>query len=1234
MHLVDSAESEEAAWLYLKNQPVLAIDFEWQPDLRGENNPLSIAQVGTLERCYVWCLFLFDGPCGGLQDLLQDQNIKKVGCGLRTNDLKKLETTGYELPHYSDLPPGFEDVQDYKYRGAMLPWKNLKYLVKIFCQLDFVDKKLDLQSVNWTRIHTDVDMLKYAVLDVYAVMLIYEENKKLLELQSSSTSTESKVSVPRMVDGVMLPLHEYQEIMAIAMTGEMKTQFETCQNERYSVSLHPINDRNAPIDTQNSAILRFEDDDAGEHLYPGAKMLIFDSPLCDPKLDLVGAVTPMLIDGVYYLPNQLEDILKLGIEIGGRVYSAKRDFNPVPFQRQLRATEDFTVGLNPMLQRIILGSNETVPLLLGNIEDNSVTEAAKLGASPSLLRSSSPSGSSNHDWQKMQKVFDDVKTRHPMNDSQKEAVYFSLRRPFAMIHGPPGTGKTHTLTSLIYYIVKTQPTSHRILVCAPSNEATDHLARNIVASTGLLPRTGLDIIKSYARQDGYRKEDTIYNYIWHQPSMEELKKMQKNSSGPFDPPMPHARVICCTLSMSGSKSLVDQKFDYVVIDEASQCVETECLIAIGHGAQQLILAGDHKQLGPVVLSQQAREAQLDRSLFERLIETQSANGVQLNVQYRMHPRISEWPNMNFYNSSIKDGVTEAQRKLPHALEKIIASASGSSSIVPRAPMPSPNIFIHIPGVCTKTRNGSSGNVAEAEIALLLFSTMIRVGVGKVVVLTPYQGQCGLINTMARARNLPGFQSRPVAQTISQFQGQEAEVVILSLVRSLRTEKRRGTSTVNGVSGGIGFTAEPKRINVGLTRAKNSLIVLGDVQLLKMNDLWASALQYYETQESLFELTPGEAKTLSLDRLKSSAGFGIVAGAPEPEPEALPSKTNKVARKAKITASTSTSASSIENGAEQNGKTQISSSAPSSSRATNSHLSTTVTAGKAEWVKREAQRAQASSKKEIEQFAQTMDRHGGLPPTAQQVLSQVRPQKKFYRKKKGDASTEKDKNSKSGGLPGHHASTHANATHVQMLQSWLKQYDFADAVYKHWEHKKSGNHSATVQCCLGRMYAVQAPSRNMAVYGAAYLALSKLDTAGEYFTPTNEERPPPRISLEAAWALIAEKYPVGTGPEHPLNVDLRLLSQKSVTIQKERQKQLEDLHGEMEVQVREFGWYTSAACFKKHPSQQGDDSFYYFLLLQDYRTRRLLVVSGCVGEAISSFSDAYTKAIAKIQSLSE
>lgn len=249
-----------------------------------------------------------------------------------------------------------------------------------------------------------------------------------------------------------------------------------------------------------------------------------------------------------------------------------------------------------------------------------------------------------------------------LNHSQFQAVKSVLQKPLSLIQGPPGTGKTVTSASIVYHLA--QQGVGQVLVVAPSNVAVDHLTEKIHA-------TGLKVVRLAAKsREGV--DSSVDHLCLHTmittlatPEQEELSKLRqlKAELGELVPQdeakfrklktavgrevLKAADVICCTCVGAGDPRLKNFRFRQVLIDEATQAMEAECLIPIVMGCKQLIMVGDHCQLPPVITCKKAAKAGLTQSLFERLIIL-GHRPHRLQVQYRMHPCLSAFPSNMFY----------------------------------------------------------------------------------------------------------------------------------------------------------------------------------------------------------------------------------------------------------------------------------------------------------------------------------------------------------------------------------------------------------------------------------------------------------------------------------------------------------------------------------------------------------------------------------------------------------
>lgn len=290
-----------------------------------------------------------------------------------------------------------------------------------------------------------------------------------------------------------------------------------------------------------------------------------------------------------------------------------------------------------------------------------------------------------------------------------------------------------------------------------------------------------------------------------------------------------ADVVCSTLSGSGHDYMSQLPFDFetVVIDEACQCVEPAALIPLRYNATQCILVGDPMQLPPTVLSQTACRAGYDQSLFVRMQRNAPDVAHLLSIQYRMHPSISQFPSKAFYDSKLLDGPDmEAKTRQPW---------HQPDSLFP------PYAFYHPLGAREERgKHHSLINRTEASMAVAIcwriandypkIDFAYRVGI-----ITAYAAQVGEIRRQLRAK----FSAETVAaidiNTVDGFQGQEKDIIIFSCVRG-------GKEDSNESKGGIGFLKDMRRMNVALTRAKSSMLILGNKTVLAQDPTWKALLE--------------------------------------------------------------------------------------------------------------------------------------------------------------------------------------------------------------------------------------------------------------------------------------------------------------------------------------------------------------------------------------------------------
>lgn len=278
-----------------------------------------------------------------------------------------------------------------------------------------------------------------------------------------------------------------------------------------------------------------------------------------------------------------------------------------------------------------------------------------------------------------------------------------------------------------------------------------------------------------------------------------------------------AHVICATLSGSGHEMFqgLNIEFETVVIDEAAQSIELSALIPLKYGCSKCILVGDPKQLPPTVLSRDAARFQYEQSLFVRMQVNHPEDVHLLDTQYRMHPEISLFPSDAFYDGRLLDGP---------GMGKLRTRPWHESDVL------GPYRFFDVQGVHQSAPRGHSLiNLAEVDIALKLFDRLITDWRGydfrgRVGIITPYKSQLRELRSRFAQKYGDSIFSTIEFNTTDAFQGRESEVIIFSCVRA-------------SVNRGIGFLSDIRRMNVGITRAKSSLWVLGNSQSLMQAEFW-------------------------------------------------------------------------------------------------------------------------------------------------------------------------------------------------------------------------------------------------------------------------------------------------------------------------------------------------------------------------------------------------------------
>ena len=443
-----------------------------------------------------------------------------------------------------------------------------------------------------------------------------------------------------------------------------------------------------------------------------------------------------------------------------------------------------------------------------------------------------------------------IEFKTELNESQQAAVQFCLQaNDAAIVHGPPGTGKTTTVIELIIQAVER---GDRVLACAPSNTAVDNLLERLVAAGQRVVRLGhparvtetlrqhtldglvedsdeMAIIRSMRREaeEIFRKLD---RYTRARPDRGERAaqkreaKQLKSDARLLEKQTIHnllerADVICATTTLN-EDLLGDRWFDLCVIDEACQSTEPGCWIPLSR-CDKFILAGDHQQLPPTVLSQEAARAGFDVSLLERMVRIFGDDITRLlSVQYRMHEQIMSFSSDHFYDGELVAHESVAGHLLSD-LEFVEPTEFSQTTMT----------FIDTAGANwdeeLEPEGLSKRNPQEAELLLQKAEQLIKAGVKptEIAIIAPYAAQVRLLRRNSSYKAIE-------IDTVDGFQGREKECVLISTVRS-------------NPEGEIGFLGDARRMNVAITRARRKLIVIGDSATLGVSPFFKSLLDYFE-----------------------------------------------------------------------------------------------------------------------------------------------------------------------------------------------------------------------------------------------------------------------------------------------------------------------------------------------------------------------------------------------------
>jgi ATP-dependent RNA/DNA helicase IGHMBP2 len=437
-----------------------------------------------------------------------------------------------------------------------------------------------------------------------------------------------------------------------------------------------------------------------------------------------------------------------------------------------------------------------------------------------------------------------------LNGAQRQAVDLAMRAgDIALVHGPPGTGKTRTLVEIIR---QAAAKGDSVLATAASNTAVDNLAERLV-ETGLdvvrighparvapavesrsldvlleataeykLARKWLDEAARIRRKTGNKSDRGSIGRQDRRDSYREARALQADARrqirGAQERILARADVLCATAAGSDSRVLGSTQFDLVVLDEATQATTPVALVALGR-ANRAVLAGDHHQLPPTVIDPVAAKAGLGTSLFELLAERTPEMVQMLEVQHRMHELLMTYPSDSKYEGRLLAAPEVAARALVAHVDEA---------------RPGPLLFVDSAGAgwdeLRTDDDPSTQNPEQADRTCKEVHRLLARGVSPhdVGVITPYAAHARLLRRLLREQVDAGLE----VGSIDGFQGREKDAIVLDLVRS-------------NPDGDIGFLRDTRRMNVALTRAKSFLLVVGDSATIGAHPYYAGFLDYVD-----------------------------------------------------------------------------------------------------------------------------------------------------------------------------------------------------------------------------------------------------------------------------------------------------------------------------------------------------------------------------------------------------
>ena len=438
-----------------------------------------------------------------------------------------------------------------------------------------------------------------------------------------------------------------------------------------------------------------------------------------------------------------------------------------------------------------------------------------------------------------------------LNRSQEQAVNQVLAaKDVAIVHGPPGTGKTTTLVEAIYETLRRE---NQVLVCAQSNMAVDWISEKLV-DRGLHvlrignPTTVNDKMRSFTFERRFESHPD-YPQLWAlRKAIRQVRATRKRGDRSFHQKIERlkereielelrirnqlfgeAHVIACTLVGSANRLLDGMKFGTLFIDEAAQALEAACWIPVRR-ASRVVLAGDHCQLPPTIKSLAAMKGGLDKTLMQRIVDHHPEAVTLLQIQYRMNEDIMRFSSDWFYHGKVVADPSVKYRgilDLDKAIEWKEACETDDSDMSTR----SHEEFVG-------SSYGRINKLEARQTLLTLAEYYLRIGRQRILderidvgIISPYRAQVQYLRHLIKKVDFfKPFRKYITVNTVDGFQGQERDVILISLVRS-------------NDEGQIGFLRDLRRMNVAITRARMKLIILGDVATLTRHPFYRRLYEY-------------------------------------------------------------------------------------------------------------------------------------------------------------------------------------------------------------------------------------------------------------------------------------------------------------------------------------------------------------------------------------------------------